>query len=73
MGNDVDLPPCYCTHQSGQMSTSDQAPLNLSLEDLAFKNASLGASLVVQWLRLHVPNAGGLGSIPGQEARSHML
>ena len=55
------------------MSTSDQAPLNLSLEDLAFKNASLGASLVVQWLRLHVPNAGGLGSIPGQEARSHML
>ena len=54
------------------MSTSDQAPLNLSLEDLAFKNASLGASLVVQWLRLHVPNAGGLGSIPGQEARSHM-
>ena len=22
-------------------------------------------SLVVQWLRLHAPNAGGLGSIPG--------
>ena len=24
-------------------------------------------SLVVQWLRLHAPNTGGLGSIPSQE------
>ena len=31
-----------------------------------------GTSLVVQWLRLHVPNAGALGSIPGQGTRSHM-
>ena len=31
-----------------------------------------GTSLVVQWLRLHAPNAGRLGSIPGQGARSHM-
>ncbi|TEA22658.1 hypothetical protein DBR06_SOUSAS14710058, partial [Sousa chinensis] len=29
-------------------------------------------SLVVQWLRLHVPNAGGQGLIPGQGTRSHM-
>ena len=29
-------------------------------------------SLMVQWLRLHVPNAGGLGSIPEQGTRSHM-
>ena len=29
-----------------------------------------GTSLVVQWLRLHTPNAGGLGSIPGQGTRS---
>ena len=29
-------------------------------------------SLVVQWLRLHAPNAGGLGSIPGQGTESHM-
>ncbi|TEA34796.1 hypothetical protein DBR06_SOUSAS11910019, partial [Sousa chinensis] len=29
-------------------------------------------SLVVQWLGLHAPNAGGLGSIPGQGTRSHM-
>ena len=27
---------------------------------------------MVQWLRLHAPNAGGLGSIPGQGTRSHM-
>ena len=32
-----------------------------------------GISLVVQWLRLCVPNAGVLGSIPGQRTRSHML
>ena len=33
----------------------------------------LGTSLVVQWLRLHAPNARGLGSIPGQGTRSRML
>ena len=32
-----------------------------------------GTSLVVQWLRLQAPNAGGLGSIPGQATRSHVL
>ena len=32
----------------------------------------LGTSLVVQWLRLQAPNAGGLGLIPGQGTRSHM-
>ena len=31
-----------------------------------------GTSLVVQWVRLHTPNAGGLGSIPGRGTRSHM-
>ena len=31
-----------------------------------------GTSLVVQWLRLHAPNARGMGSIPGQGTRSHM-
>ena len=29
-------------------------------------------SLVIQWLRLWAPNAGALGWIPGQGARSHM-
>ena len=32
-----------------------------------------GTSLVVQWLRLHAPNAGGPGSIPSQGTGSHML
>ena len=32
-----------------------------------------GKSQVVQWLRLCVPNAGSLGSIPRQGTRSHML
>ena len=32
-----------------------------------------GTSLVVQWLRLCALYAGGLGSIPGQATRSHML
>ena len=29
-------------------------------------------SLVVQWLRLCAPNAGGVGLIPGQGTRLHM-
>ena len=36
------------------------------------KSWIVGTSLVVQWLRLHAPNAGGPGSIPGQGTRSHM-
>ena len=31
-----------------------------------------GASLIIQWLRLPAPSAGGLGSVPGQGTRSHM-
>ena len=31
-----------------------------------------GTSPVVPWLRLHAPNAGGPGSIPGQGARPHV-
>ena len=30
-------------------------------------------SLVFQWLGLHAPTAEGMGSIPGQGTRSHML
>ncbi|TEA30491.1 hypothetical protein DBR06_SOUSAS12410037, partial [Sousa chinensis] len=29
-------------------------------------------SLVVQWVRLRAPNAGGPGSMPGRGTRSHM-
>ena len=33
-------------------------------------SSPLGTSLVAQWLRLCTPNADGLGSAPGQGARS---
>ncbi|TEA25904.1 hypothetical protein DBR06_SOUSAS5710017, partial [Sousa chinensis] len=31
-----------------------------------------GTSLVVQWVRICTPNAGGPGSIPSRGTRSHM-
>ena len=46
----------------------------LSLQGFqAVKTLCAGTSLVVQWLRLHIPNAGSLGSIPGRRTRFHML
>ena len=36
------------------------------------RKPTLGTSLLVQWLRFLVSNAGGLGSIPGRGTRSHM-
>ena len=36
------------------------------------KNLYTGTSLVVLWIRLHAPSAGGPGSIPDQGTRSHM-
>ena len=38
----------------------------------AFQKNFIGTSLTVQWLRLHAPNTGGPGLVPGQETRSHM-
>ena len=32
----------------------------------------LGMTLLVQWLRLHVLNAGAVGLTPGQGTKSHM-
>ena len=39
----------------------------------SFKQGDQGTSLVVQWLRLHSPNARGRDLIPGQGTRSHMV
>ena len=36
------------------------------------KISQVGTSLVVQWVRLCDPNAGGLGAIPGRGTRSRM-
>ena len=38
-----------------------------------YQYISTGTSLLVQWLRLHTPNAGVGGCIPGQGIRTHML
>ena len=45
---------------------------NINSPQSQLKTAAWGNFLVVQWLRLHTPNAGGLGLIPGQGTRSHM-
>ena len=54
--------------------SSRMLPLVSSLSGLSFlthKTGTTGTSLVVQWLRLCAPNAGGSGLIPGQGTRSH--
>ena len=53
-------------HGSGLREFSRLAP------DIHFLRNGLGTSLVVQWVRLHAPNAGGPGSIPGRGTRSLM-
>ena len=42
------------------------------LDKVKVKTGS-GTFLVVQWLRCHTPCAGGLGLIPGQGTRYHLL
>ena len=42
-------------------------------EKLYQESPTSRTSLVAQWLRIHVPSAGGLSSIPGQGTRSHIL
>ena len=39
----------------------------------AKKTDHSGTSLVVQWLRLRAPNAGGPGLVPGQGTEAHRL
>ena len=46
--------------------------INPTISIITLNGNSLGTSLVVQWLRLCAPNAGGLGLSPGQGTRSHM-
>ena len=54
----------------GEGMTSDFPSVNgLKMQ----KKYGGGTSLVVPWLRLRAPSAGGLGLIPGQGTRSHML
>ena len=42
-------------------------------DGVSFQKYQSGASLVGHWLRLCAPKAGGLGLIPGQGTRSHVV
>ena len=53
-------------------SRTQQKRLSSSSIQILFKTMG-GTSLVVQWVRIHTPNAGGQDSIPGWGTRSHML
>ena len=62
------------SYHNGQ--TTEKWPLTLICEAArvhASKKLAEGAPWLVQWLRLHTPNAGSLGSIPPQGTRPHML
>ena len=41
--------------------------------NMAIESAAIETSLAVQWLTVHVSNAGGRGLIPSQGTRSHVL
>ena len=68
----------YCPSQSRQTTFQlltcfiRPGAVVLDSTDEENKTGVEGTSLVVQWLRLHDPNAGAPGSIPGQGPRSHM-
>ena len=59
--------------ESGQDNIKQIKMLNSRASQRELQNWPSGASLVIQWLRLHTPNAGGLDSIPFQGTRSHIL
>ena len=44
-----------------------------SVLSTTFKEGTIGTSLLVLWLRLSAPSAGGPGLLPGQGTRSHMF
>ena len=56
---------------SGRNPSGDTPRQPQPLWDLALKTVSGGSSLMVQGLKLHIPNVAGPGSISGQGTRSH--
>ena len=55
------------------MMSADSLFYSILLMRTWIKTWTLETSLVVQWLRLRIPSAGNLGSIPGQGIGSHVL
>ena len=47
-------------------------PWKMTLDQSLVKKGTWETSLVVQWIRLHAPSAGGPAVIPGQGTESHM-
>ena len=65
--------PMDCSLPGSSAHGIFQARVLSQMRKMKFKEVKEGTSLVVQWLRLRDPNAEGLGSIPGQGTRSHIL
>ena len=42
------------------------------MKKMTLRNINTGTSLVLQWLRLCMPNVGGVGFLPGWGTRSYM-
>ena len=57
--------PALGQSYSGTDIAAPLSSFNKSIQPLVKIFPCLGTSLVVQWLRLCAPNAGGMGSIPG--------
>ena len=62
-----------CSEPRSYLPWATASTAGILLNQTTTKLLSPGASLVLQWVRLHAPNAGGLGVIPGQGNRSHIL
>ena len=59
--------------KKNDLSTNARNFADETMETTGFKGEYRGlTSLVVQWIRLCAPNAGGPGSIPGRGSRSGM-
>ena len=59
---------CYATSPKNYVSVGFHER-NLKTFFFAFKKKAIGTFLVVQWLKLHDPNARGPYSVPGQGTR----
>ena len=67
--------PCVCARMHVDECACTRVGVTshgISSEKSCGEETCSGTSLVAQWLRLHAPNAGGPGSIPGQGTRSNM-
>ena len=67
-----DLTPCQSSLSLLRFSYIPNISTQMPQRNLKLEMSHPGTSLVVQWVRLCVPNAGGPGSIPGQGTRSRM-